>query len=168
MRRPWRAGLAAGLALALVSLVGACGGTTSGTGPAQLNWYIFNPSASIFEDAAKACSGQSHGAYDIKVNYLPAAADGQRVQLVRRLAAEDTAMDMLGLDVTWTPEFAGGEVDREWTGADARAGRAGTLPGRSTRPTAGASSTPRRRTPTPSCSGTARTWCPSHRRPGTR
>jgi multiple sugar transport system substrate-binding protein len=38
---------------------------------------------------------------------LPRGADDQRVQMVRRLAAEDESMDILGLDVTWTQEFAG-------------------------------------------------------------
>jgi trehalose/maltose transport system substrate-binding protein len=126
MRAPWRARLAAGLALA--SLAGACGGTTGGTGPAQLNWYIFNPSASIFEDAAKACSGQSHGDYHIKVNYLPATADGQRQQMARRLAAEDSSLDILGLDVTWTPEFAEAKWIAPWPAQDAADVKRGTLP----------------------------------------
>lgn len=37
---------------------------------------------------------------------LPADADGQRGEMVRRLAAEDDSLDILGLDVTWTAEFA--------------------------------------------------------------
>ena len=47
---------------------------------------------------------------------LPRAADGQREQMVRRLAAEDDGMDVLGLDVTWTAEFAEASWIREWTG----------------------------------------------------
>ena len=37
--------------------------------------------------------------------------------MVRRLAAEDSGMDVLGLDVTWTQEFASAKWIREWTGA---------------------------------------------------
>jgi multiple sugar transport system substrate-binding protein len=125
MRPRRRAGLAAGLALA--SLVAGCGGTTSGTSAGQLNWYIFNPSASIFEDAAKSCSDQSGGAYQIKVNYLPASADGQRQQMARRLAAEDRSLDILGLDVTWTPEFAEAKWIAPWPEQDAAQVKSGTL-----------------------------------------
>ena len=73
---------------------------------ASLTWYVFNPGAPVFEEAARDCSAASQGAYTIDVRYLPASADGQRQQLVRRLAARDSALDILGLDVTWTPEFA--------------------------------------------------------------
>lgn len=124
MRRPWRAGLAG---LTLASLVGGCTGTTSATGPAELSWYIFNPSASIFEDAAEACSGQSGGDYRIEVNYLPAAADGQRQQMARRLAAEDDSLDILGLDVTWTPEFAEAKWISPWPEQEAAQVQRGTL-----------------------------------------
>src|SRR5438132_5542958 len=42
----------------------------------------------------------------ITYNKLPKAADDQRLQLARRLAAADASMDILGLDVTWEAEFA--------------------------------------------------------------
>ena len=56
--------------------------------------------------SAASCSQASNGAYTIKIQTLPNAADGQRQQMVRRLAADDSSIDILGLDVTWTPEFA--------------------------------------------------------------
>ncbi|MEO6879953.1 MAG: extracellular solute-binding protein, partial [Mycobacteriaceae bacterium] len=93
----------------------------------MLNWYVFNPGASIFTDAAAACSQQSNGAYRITVNYLPAGADGQRQQLVRRLAADDTALDILGLDVTWTPEFAEAKWIEPWPADEAKKITDGTL-----------------------------------------
>lgn len=55
------------------------------------------------------------------------AADGQRQQLVRRLAAEDDSLDILGLDVTWAAEFAEARWIREWTGTARRRAVAGTL-----------------------------------------
>ena len=43
------------------------------------------------------CDAQSNGAYKISYQQLPQAADGQRQQMVRRLAAHDTTIDILGL-----------------------------------------------------------------------
>ena len=40
---------------------------------------------------------------------MPADADGQREQLVRRLGAEDSSVDLIGMDVIWTGEFANAE-----------------------------------------------------------
>lgn len=93
----------------------------------MLNWYVFNPGAPIFTDAAASCSQQSGGKYQIKVNYLPAGADGQRQQLVRRLAADDSALDILGLDVTWTPEFAEAKWIEPWPAEEAKKITDGTL-----------------------------------------
>src|SRR5690606_14077317 len=60
-------------------------------------------------------------------NKLPRAADGQRQQMVRRLAAEDDSLDILGLDVTWAAEFAEAGWIREWTGEMKRQAMEGTL-----------------------------------------
>jgi multiple sugar transport system substrate-binding protein len=57
------------------------------------------------------------------------SADDQRVQMVRRLAAEDDSMDILGLDGTWTQEFASAEWILEWTGAHKAEAERGTLAG---------------------------------------
>ena len=48
----------------------------------------------------------SHGAYKIKINFLSTSSDQQRVSLVRRLAASDSSIDILAMDVDWTAEFA--------------------------------------------------------------
>jgi multiple sugar transport system substrate-binding protein len=87
----------------------SCGtGTTSagGGGPATLAWYIFPEPSGSFAAAAGECSKSSNGEYKIEIHVLPADADGQREQMVRRLAAGDQSLDILGLDVTWTAEFA--------------------------------------------------------------
>jgi multiple sugar transport system substrate-binding protein len=83
----------------------ACGAGTP-SGPVTLNWYIFKEPSGAFAAAARECSAGSHGAYQISINLLPNDSDGQRQQMVRRLAAEDSQMDIMGLDVTWTAEFA--------------------------------------------------------------
>jgi len=91
--------------------------------------YIYPESSGALQDAVDNCNAQSNGAYKISYQKLPAAADGQRIQLVRRLAAADSAMDILGLDVTWAPEFAQAGWIREWTGDNKTQAENGTLQG---------------------------------------
>jgi multiple sugar transport system substrate-binding protein len=93
--------------IALAVGVSACGGEdTSTSGPVTLNWFIFNEPSGGPQKIADRCSKQSGGRYEIKFEFLPAQADQQREQLVRRLGAKDTSLDLLGLDVVWTGEFA--------------------------------------------------------------
>jgi ABC-type glycerol-3-phosphate transport system substrate-binding protein len=103
--RAWRRGLLVGLAAALLA---ACGGTTAGGGGGTptLNWYIFHEPSGSFETAAKVRSAASGGEYIIQIPEQPSAADGQREELVRRSAAKDSSLDILGLDVVWEAEFA--------------------------------------------------------------
>lgn len=92
--------------LAALTGAGCGGGSDSGSGPAQLTFFTFNEKSGSYDNAAKTCAKQSNGAYEIKKELLPAGADGQREQLVRRLAAEDESIDIMAMDVVWTPEFA--------------------------------------------------------------
>ncbi len=93
--------------IALAVGVAACGGDEAATsGPVTLNWFIFNEPSGGPTKIAERCSQQSNGAYKINFEYLPAQADQQREQLVRRLGAKDESLDLLGLDVVWTGEFA--------------------------------------------------------------
>lgn len=85
-------------------LLAACG--SSGKGPVTLNWYVFPEPSGSFQAAATECSQGSHGAYNIKINFLSTSSDQQRVSLVRRLAASDSSIDILAMDVDWTAEFA--------------------------------------------------------------
>lgn len=114
-RRPLltRARRGVGLALAAVTAsaaLAACGG--GDPGPPTLVWYI-NPDVGNLDASkggqatlAKECSESSGGAYDIIVRLLPNDASAQREQLVRRLAAEDTGIDMMSLDPPFTAEFS--------------------------------------------------------------
>jgi trehalose/maltose transport system substrate-binding protein len=77
-----------------------------GGGTPTLNWYIYNEPSGSYAAAAKDCSAASGGGYDIQIQELPSAADGQREQLVRRSAAKDSSLDILGLDVVWEAEFS--------------------------------------------------------------
>ena len=69
-----------------------------------------------FDKIIADCNKQAAGRYTIVGNLLPSDADGQRDQLVRRLAAQDSGMDLLGMDVTWTAEFAEAGWIQELTG----------------------------------------------------
>jgi ABC-type glycerol-3-phosphate transport system substrate-binding protein len=115
--RRWRRRLV--LALAAVLMLAACGGTgdqSAGGGTPTLNWYIFHDVSGSFPADAAACSAASGGEYTIQIRELPAAADGQREQLVRRSAAKDSSLDILGLDVVWEAEFAEAGWIQPWTG----------------------------------------------------
>jgi multiple sugar transport system substrate-binding protein len=108
----------------------ACGTSSAGTGgPVTLNFYNFPDPSGAVQSAATNCSNQSHGRYTISYNKLPNAADGQRLQMARRLAAHDGSLDILGLDVTWEAEFATAGWIRPWTGTYKAQAIAGTLKG---------------------------------------
>ena len=110
-------------------LVAACGDSEDdGGGPVELNWFIFNEPSGVLPTIAKKCSEQSNGAYTINFEYLPSDADQQREQLVRRLGAEDDSIDIIGMDVIWTGEFANAGWVEEWSGADEAAVTKGVFP----------------------------------------
>ncbi|MCP8708295.1 ABC transporter substrate-binding protein [Streptomyces sp. AC04842] len=110
----------------LASTLAACGGDGESSRP-TLNWYNFPDDSGALQEAADRCSRESGGRYRIVYNKLPRAADGQRQQMVRRLAAEDDSLDILGLDITWAAEFAEARWIKEWTGENKRRATEGTL-----------------------------------------
>jgi multiple sugar transport system substrate-binding protein len=121
----------AAVALAACGSSGGSGGSGSsgggGGGTATLNWYMFPDGSGSFSAAAANCSKASNGAYRINLNVLPNDADGQRQQMVRRLAAKDSSLDILGLDVTWEAEFSEAGWILPFTGARRTAVENGTL-----------------------------------------
>ncbi|WP_234367379.1 MULTISPECIES: ABC transporter substrate-binding protein [Streptomyces] len=104
----------------------ACGAAGTGGSP-TLNWYNFPDDSGALAAAAQNCTRASGGRYRIAYNKLPRTADGQRQQLVRRLAAEDDSIDIMGLDVTWAPEFAEAGWILPWTGTVRDRAVTGTL-----------------------------------------
>lgn len=96
------------LALSLATLLTVTVACQNEPPPPQpmLTWYVFDERSGAFREAAKTCSQQSAGRYRIALAPLPSDADQQREQLVRRLAAADPAIDIVGMDVIWTAEFA--------------------------------------------------------------
>ncbi len=86
-------------------VVAGCGGSGAG-GPVTLNWFVATQPGGTIQKVAAECSKASNGRYSIEVNLLPTDASQQREQLVRRLAAKDSTVDLIGMDVIWTAEFA--------------------------------------------------------------
>ncbi|MDG4814219.1 ABC transporter substrate-binding protein [Micromonospora sp. WMMD956] len=125
-RRPAARAAAAAAALTLLAPLAACGSGGDGGTP-TINLYY--PPEQNLQKVVDDCNTQAQGRYRIAYRVLPRQADDQRVQLVRRLAAGDTGMDVLGLDVTWTQEFASADWIREWTGPDRAEVEEGTLAG---------------------------------------
>ena len=125
MRARFKGGLTVLSAALVAGIIAGCGGSS---GPPTLAWYIFPEPSGSFAHAAQVCSKASGGKYKIALNTLPTDADGQRQELVRRLAAKDSSIDIVGMDVTYTPEFADAGWLRPWTGAD-RDALKGDLPG---------------------------------------
>jgi multiple sugar transport system substrate-binding protein len=116
---------AAAAALAVALPLAGCGG--DGGGVPVINFY-YAPEQNL-QQVVDECTAAAGGRYRIEYQLLPRGADDQRVQMVRRLAAEDRGMDILGLDVTWTQEFASAEWILEWTGDNQAAAEQGTLEG---------------------------------------
>ncbi|WP_113701338.1 ABC transporter substrate-binding protein [Nonomuraea lactucae] len=116
---------AAALLLGAVALLPAACGSGGDEGVPLVNLY--NAPQENLEAIVARCNDLAAGRYRILLNTLPRDADGQREQLVRRLAAADPGLDVLGLDVTWTAELAEAGWIREWTGDHAAQAREGTL-----------------------------------------
>jgi multiple sugar transport system substrate-binding protein len=121
--------MVAGVASALMAATGlaACSSANAGTGPVTLNYYLYPDTSVATSTAISNCDEQSGGKYKISYQELPQAADGQRQQLVRRLAAHDDTIDIMGLDVTWEPEFATAGWIQPWTGTYKAQAESGTL-----------------------------------------
>jgi multiple sugar transport system substrate-binding protein len=121
-----KAGAALATAVLGCGALAACG-SASASGPVTLNFYLYPDTSAATTTAISNCDAQSNGAYKISYQYLPQASDGQRQQLVRRLAAHDATIDIMGLDVTWESEFAQAGWLVPWTGANKAAVSNGTL-----------------------------------------
>jgi multiple sugar transport system substrate-binding protein len=99
----FRAVAAAAVTTLAVGLVAAC--SSGGGRTAHLTWYI-NPDNGGQAILARECSAASNGAYSIKTSILPNDASQQRQQLVTRLAAKDSSIDLMSLDPVFVAEFA--------------------------------------------------------------
>jgi multiple sugar transport system substrate-binding protein len=105
------------------------GGEDASTGARSINWYVFNEPGGAYEQAIKDCNDQSNGRFQINYVRLPTDANQQRELIVRRLAAEDDTVDLIGMDVIWTAEFAGAGWIVPWTGERKQVAEQGRLEG---------------------------------------
>ena len=91
------------VALTTASMVSACGSDGGGT---VVSLYTSANEAETFTAAANRCNEEFAGRFTIRQVSLPKDADGQRLQLARRLTGNDRTLDVMALDVIWTAEFA--------------------------------------------------------------
>jgi len=116
------------VAAALALMAAACGSSGDSGGTPTLKFYVFKEPGGAFANAAKVCTDQAGGRYRVVLADLPPSADQQREQLVRRLAAGDKDIDIMGMDVIWTAEFAEAGWLVPWEGDAAAKAIEGTIP----------------------------------------
>jgi multiple sugar transport system substrate-binding protein len=126
-----RGGKLAGVVVAAVAAVAlpSCGSDEGGGGSKSINWYVFNEPGGAYESAVKTCNEKANGRYKINYVRLPTDANAQRELVVRRLAAKDSDIDIIGMDVIWTAEFAEAKWILPWTGARRTEATKGKLDG---------------------------------------
>lgn len=110
--------------LVAATLLSGCG---SASGPPTLTWYI-NPDNGGSAARADECAAASNGAYQVRIESLPSTASAQREQMVRRLAAHDSSIDLVNLDVVFTAEFANAGFLRPYTAEETARLTTGMLP----------------------------------------
>lgn len=120
------------LSVAIASLcalwIAACGSSSGAHGTAQLVYYApIDPNGTNVK-AAKTCSAQSNGAYNISITPEANSSDASRQLIVQRLAAHDGAYSLLNMDTIWTSEFAAAGWLKELTGANRQEALSGVLP----------------------------------------
>jgi multiple sugar transport system substrate-binding protein len=71
----------------------------------SVTWCIGKDTTGAFSQVIKLYNQQNPGV-KAKLLELPTSADAQRTQLVQREQAKSPECDVLGMDVTWTAEFA--------------------------------------------------------------
>ncbi|MFD0684215.1 extracellular solute-binding protein [Actinomadura fibrosa] len=114
-------------AVALALLAGglaACGG---GGGTPSLRWYV-NPDNGGQATLAADCTRAAGGRYKIDTSVLPLDATQQREQLVRRLAAKDSGLDLMSLDPVFVAEAANAGFLRPFPASEAAQFTDGVFP----------------------------------------
>lgn len=87
-------------------MLAACGATSGEPDSAPtLTWYV-GPDRADTTGLARTCTEAANGAYEIRVEQLPADVNARHAMLVRRLLAKDTSIDLLSLDSAFTAEFS--------------------------------------------------------------
>jgi multiple sugar transport system substrate-binding protein len=92
--------------LTAVSAGASCGSAGQAGDGLVISVYTPANDTATFRAIARRCTEQAGGRYRVEQFSLPRAADDQRLQLARRLTGNDRSLDVMGLDVVWTAEFA--------------------------------------------------------------
>jgi trehalose/maltose transport system substrate-binding protein len=123
--------LLAAVALTASAALTACGigSTEGGGGKNAINWYVFNEPGGSYDKAVADCNKSAGGKYHINYVKLPTDANQQRELIVRRLAAKDKDIDLVGMDVIWTAELAEAGWILPWTGHNRDVATQGKLQG---------------------------------------
>lgn len=117
------------LVVALAAMGVGCGFSSEDTGGGGQRVTLYGANEVGFAEAIEACNKQANGRYSISYVVLPRTADAQRELMARRLAAEDSDIDIVTLDIPWTAEFAEAGWIREWEGERGRRALEGRLEG---------------------------------------
>jgi multiple sugar transport system substrate-binding protein len=118
------------MAACMAAAITGCGGGDGASGPgAQLKWYTGVAGSGSFEKLAEECNKGANGRWTINNVDLSRSTDQSREILVRRLAAEDPDIDLMNMDVIWTPEFAEAGWLLPVTGESLKQATEGTLKG---------------------------------------
>ncbi len=124
-RKKWHKRVAVVTALAWgLPLLAAC---SQASGTPTITWYI-NPDNGAQRRLAEKCA-PANGPYRVDIQTLPNSASSQREQLVRRLAAQDSSIDVMSLDPPFVAEFANAGFLREFSEQDEAALTDGVLAG---------------------------------------
>ncbi len=114
-------GLLATLAVVVLVVIALSAGDEESAGAGRsLTWFVAIQPGGTIEEVAARCSKESGGRYTVEPEFLPTDASQQREQLVRRLGAEDSSIDIVGMDVIWTGEFANAGWVEQWKGTMAK------------------------------------------------
>jgi trehalose/maltose transport system substrate-binding protein len=103
----------AALAAAAALVLSACGGSS---GAPTIKFFVAIQPGGTIEANSERCTKEANGKYTIKPELLPNDATQAREQLVRRLGAKDPTIDVIGLDVIRTGEFANAGWIEPWKG----------------------------------------------------
>jgi multiple sugar transport system substrate-binding protein len=123
--RSRRLAIAFATTVVVLALAGTgCGGSS---GPPTVQWYI-NPDNGGQAEIAKRCTQAARGRYRIETQLLPRSASDQREQLLRRLAAKDSSVDLMSLDPVFVAEFAQAGFLAPIARRDAKAFTEGVVP----------------------------------------
>ena len=84
-------------------MLSGCGARDDGR---MISFYSPAGDAATFTALAQRCTDEFGGRFTVRQFSLPRSTDDQRVQLARRLSANDQTVDVIAMDVIWTAEFA--------------------------------------------------------------